>query len=62
MKNLNLPVQVETLISNLLDKNQSILIRNNYRNSLDIIRAEAEKAVAQYDKEWAKDLVKDKRK
>lgn len=50
-KNLNLPVQVENLISKLLDKKEDIYTRNNYRASLDTIRVEVEKALKVFDKE-----------
>lgn len=47
----NLPAQVESLISNLLNKENSLHVRNNYRLSLDTIRYEIEKAIAKFDKE-----------
>lgn len=47
----NLPLQIISLISNMSDKTQSLHSRTNYRNTLDIIRAEIEKEVKRFDNE-----------
>lgn len=51
-ENLNLPLQVENLIKNLQDKNQSQHIRNNYRQTLDGIALAIQKAIRQYDNSY----------
>lgn len=51
-ENLNLPLQVENLIKNLLDKSQSQHIRNNYRQTLDGISVAIQKAIRQYDNSY----------
>ena len=61
-ESLNLPVQVEALIRNLLNSKENIHIRNNYRQSLDAIRVEAEKAIRKFDNEYATVNMERKRK
>ena len=51
-ENLSLPFQVENLINNLLDKKQSVYIRNNYRQTLSNIKEEVEKALRKFDNEY----------
>ena len=48
-ENLNLPLQVEHLIKNMLDKTQGEHVRNNYRQTLDGISVAIQKAIRQYD-------------
>ena len=48
-ENLNLPLQVEHLIKNMLDKSQSQHVRNNYRQTLDSISLAIQKSIRQYD-------------
>lgn len=45
MENLNIPIQVENLIKGLLSKEPDH-IRENYRNTLEIIRNEIDRALA----------------
>lgn len=48
-ESLNLPLQVEHLIKNMLDKSQSQHVRNNYRQTLDGIALAIQKSIRQYD-------------
>ena len=48
-ESLNLPLQVENLIKNMLDKTQSQHVRNNYRQTLDGISLAIQKAIRQHD-------------
>jgi len=49
---VSLPFQVESLIKSLLDKNDNIHIRNNFRQRLDSIRDAIDKAIVKYDQEY----------
>lgn len=49
MEKLNLPPQVDSMIRAMLDPKEKPHARSNYRNTLDVIRAEIEKAVLKYD-------------
>ena len=49
-----LPAQIESLISNLQNPRNSDQIKSNYRNTLDLIRAEIERVITEYDKEFFK--------
>ena len=51
-ENLSLPFQVENLINNLLDKKQSVYIRNNYRQTLANIKDEVDRAIRKFDNEY----------
>lgn len=47
----NIPVQVENLISNLLDTTNSDHIRYNYRQTLASTKEAIDRAISIYDKE-----------
>jgi hypothetical protein len=47
----DIPFQVQTLISTLLDKKERVHIRGNYRQRLDAIRQACDKAILNYDTE-----------
>lgn len=49
--NIQLPHQVEKLISDLLNKRDNVHLRGNYRLRLDAIRAVIDKAIRDYDNE-----------
>lgn len=51
MQNDNIPFQIQTLIESLMNKNDSIHIRGNYRNRLVYIRDAINKSVKQFDDE-----------
>lgn len=51
LEKLNLPPQVENMIRGLLNSREVPHVRNNYRNSLDVIRVEIEKAINKFDKD-----------
>lgn len=46
---LNLPPQIDNMIRQMQSSIQPGHVRANYRNSLDIIRAEIEKAILKFD-------------
>ena len=48
-ESLNLPLQVENLIKNMLDKSHNEHIRNNYRQTLEGISNAIQKAIRQHD-------------
>ncbi len=47
----NIPFQVENLINSLLNKNENIYIRGNYRPRLQEIKDAIEKSLDKYDRE-----------
>lgn len=47
----NIPFQVESLITSLLNKNENIYIRGNYRPRLQEIKDAIEKSLDKYDRE-----------
>ncbi len=47
----DIPFQVQTLISTLLDKKERVHIRGNYRQRLDAIKKACDKAISEYDME-----------
>lgn len=49
--NNEVPFQIEHLINNLLNKNENVHIRGNYRQRLEIIKEAIDKAVKKYDNE-----------
>lgn len=51
LEKLNLPPQVENMIRGLLNPRETTHVRNNYRNSLDVIRVEIEKAINKFDRD-----------
>ena len=56
----DVPFQVQTLISNLKDKNERVHVRGNYRMRLDGIRKAIEKAIIDYDAEMGNTVRKRK--
>ena len=49
--NNEVPFQIEHLINSLLNKNESVYIRQNYRQRLETIRETIEKSVKKFDDE-----------
>ena len=49
--NNEVPFQIEHLINSLLNKNESVYIRQNYRQRLETIRETIEKSVKKFDNE-----------
>ena len=49
--NNEVPFQIEHLINNLLNKNENVHIRGNYRQRLETIKEAIDKAVKKYDNE-----------
>lgn len=49
--NNEVPFQIEHLINSLLNKNESVYIRQNYRQRLDSIREAIDKSVKKFDNE-----------
>lgn len=49
--NNNVPYQVQQIIESMLNNKDNVYIRGNYRNRLDIIRTEIDKAIKRYDNE-----------
>ena len=51
MNTEQLPHQLKSIIDSLLNKNDNVYIRANYRLRLDSIRAEIDKAIRSFDME-----------
>ncbi len=49
--NNEVPFQIEHLINSLLNKNESVYIRQNYRQRLETIKETIEKSVKKFDNE-----------
>ena len=49
--NNEVPFQIENLINNLLNKNENIYIRQNYRVRLETIKEAIDKSLKKYDNE-----------
>lgn len=49
--NNEVPFQIEHLINSLLNKNENVHIRGNYRNRLETIKDTIDKALKKYDNE-----------
>lgn len=45
------PFQIEHLINSLLNKNENVHIRGNYRNRLETIKETIDKSIKKYDNE-----------
>ena len=52
MKETNLPVQLQQLLNNLLDKSVSVYTRVNYRSRVEEINQIINKAQITFDKEY----------
>lgn len=52
-RNNNVPFQVQQIIQSLLNTNDSVHLRGNYRLRLITIKDEIEKAIRRYDHELA---------
>ena len=52
MKETNLPVQLQQLLNNLLDKSVSVYTRVNYRSRVEEINQIINKALITFDKEY----------
>jgi hypothetical protein len=50
-KELNIPIQVQSLINNLLNPNEDHFIRANYRGRLEDVQAAITNAILKYEKE-----------
>lgn len=44
-----LPAQIDNLINKMFDKTQPYSVRSNYRQSLDLIAVEINKAISKFD-------------
>ena len=51
MNNNEVPFQIEHLINSLLNKNENVYIRQNYRQRLDTIREAIDKSIKKFDNE-----------
>lgn len=51
MTKVDLPFQIENIINQMLNTKESVYLRVNYRNRLDLIREAIEKSVKKYDQE-----------
>jgi len=49
--NNEVPFQIEHLINSLLNKNESVYIRQNYRQRLETIKETIDKSIKKYDNE-----------
>ena len=49
--NNEVPFQIEHLINSMLNKNENVHIRGNYRQRLETIKEAIDKAVKKYDNE-----------
>jgi hypothetical protein len=49
--NNEVPFQIEHLINSLLNKNENVHIRGNYRMRLETIKETIDKAIKKYDNE-----------
>lgn len=49
--NNEVPFQIEHLINSLLNKNENVYIRQNYRQRLDTIREAIDKSIKKFDNE-----------
>ena len=49
--NNEVPFQIEHLINSLLNKNENVHIRGNYRARLETIKETIDKAIKKYDNE-----------
>jgi Fic family protein len=47
----NIPFQIQNILDSMLNPKENIYVRGNYRNRLDIIRTEINKAIVKYDNE-----------
>lgn len=47
----DLPFQVESLIKQMLDKNENLYVRGNFRTRLDSIRNAINQSIKKYDNE-----------
>ena len=56
MKDRNLPVQVESMIESLLNRQENLHIRTNYKNRLIDIKHAIDEAVRRYDLEFEANL------
>ena len=52
MKERNLPVQIESMIKSLLNKQENIYIRANYRSRLVDIKTSVDEALRKFDTEY----------
>lgn len=49
--NQEVPFQIEHLINSLLNKNENVYIRQNYRTRLETIKETIDKSLKKYDNE-----------
>lgn len=63
MSKENVPFQVQQIIDGMLNTKDNVYIRANYRNRLDTLRSEIDKAIRKYDNElYLADMGKSKKK
>lgn len=59
----NIPFQLQQIIDGMLNTKDNVYIRANYKNRLDVIRSEIDKAIRKYDNElYMADMGKSKKK
>jgi metal-responsive CopG/Arc/MetJ family transcriptional regulator len=62
MNNNEVPFQIENLINSLLNKNENVYIRQNYRQRLETIKEAIEKSIKKYDHELYNTNIQGKKK
>lgn len=50
-ENVNVPFQVEQIIRSMLNPQENVYLRGNYRARLDVIQDSINKAIKKYDQE-----------
>jgi len=48
---VEIPFQIESIIKQMLDKNENVYVRGNFRSRLDVIRDVINKSIKKYDNE-----------
>ena len=57
------PFQLQQIIDGMLNTKDNVYVRANYKNRLDVIRTEIDKAIRKYDSElYMADVGKSKKK
>lgn len=63
-REFGVPYQLQQIIDNLLNTKDNVYLRVNFKNRLDVIKTEIEKALIKFDKELkaADNSLKDKKR
>jgi hypothetical protein len=48
---VEIPFQIESIIKQMLDKNENVYVRGNFRSRLDVIRDVINQSIKKYDNE-----------